>query len=207
MKIVILGSTGRTGRLLVAQALARGHEVIALARDPSRLSGLAAGTLVVVRADVTQASTVLPAVEGADVLVSGLGITKKQDPRILVDGARLVASAVPRVVWLNSLGMGATEGALGRVNGALLKRVLRHEWEAKGVAGQVVRAAGGSVVYAGPLTDRPYQGGGRLVPAERFKPRLVPPAAPRAGLAALLLDEAEEPRFSATPAIALFDQR
>jgi len=31
LKIAVLGSTGQTGRLLVNQALARGHEVVALA--------------------------------------------------------------------------------------------------------------------------------------------------------------------------------
>ncbi|MGW7073017.1 hypothetical protein ACWGII_32745 [Streptomyces sp. NPDC054855] len=70
------------------------------------------------------------AVAEADVVISGLGLTKKQDPAILSDGARLVASASPRVVWLTSLGMGATEGALGSLNGALLRRILRHEWDA-----------------------------------------------------------------------------
>ncbi|MFI5758483.1 NAD(P)-dependent oxidoreductase [Streptomyces sp. NPDC051569] len=207
MKIAVLGSTGLTGRLLVTQALARGHEVTALARDTDRLSDLATDALRAVRADVSEPSTVLAAVEGADVVVSGLGITKKQDPRVLIDGARLLASAAPRVVWLSSLGMGATEGALGRVNGALLKRILRHEWDAKGVAGQAIRDAAGTVVYAGPLTNRPYPGGGRLVPAEEFKPRLIPPAAPRAGIAALMLDEAEKPGFAAAAAIALFDRR
>ncbi|MDX3852358.1 NAD(P)-binding oxidoreductase [Streptomyces sp. AK02-01A] len=207
MKIAVLGSTGPTGRLLLSQALARGHQVTALARDPHQLSGLATGALRAVRADVTEPDTVLAAVQDADVIVSALGITKKQDPRVLTDAARLLAAAAPRVVWLSSLGMGATQGALGRINGALLKRVLCHAWDAKGVAGEAVRAAGGSVVYAGPLTNRPYHGGARLVPAAGFEPRLIPPAAPRAGVAALMLDESETPCFAATPAIALFDQR
>ncbi|WP_328912650.1 MULTISPECIES: NAD(P)-dependent oxidoreductase [unclassified Streptomyces] len=207
MKIAVLGSTGQTGRLLVAQALARGHEVTALARTPDRLTGLTGDALRTVRADVAEPSTVLAAVEGADVVVSGLGITKKQDPSVLVEGARLIASAAPRVIWLSSLGMGETQGALGRVNGALLKRLLRHEWDAKGVSGEAVRAAGGTVVYAGPLTNRPYAGGGRLVPAGEFAPRLIPPAAPRAGVAALMLGEAEEPWIGAAAAVALFDRR
>ncbi|MFJ4919944.1 NAD(P)-dependent oxidoreductase [Streptomyces sp. NPDC088725] len=207
MKIAVLGSTGQTGRLLVTQALARGHEVIALARTPARLSDLATGALRVVRADTNEPSTVLAALEGADVVVSGLGITKKQDPSVLVDGARLLASAAPRVVWLSSLGLGATEGALGKVNGALLKRVLRHEWDAKGVAGRAVNSAGGTVVYAGPLTNKPYEGGGRLVSAGTFKPRMMPPMAPRAGVATLMLNEAEDARFAGEDVITLFGHR
>jgi len=207
MRIAVLGATGRTGRLLVGQALARGHQVTALARDPARLADLAADGLRPVRADVTEPSTVLTAIEGADVVVSALGLARNQDPRVLTDGAALVAGAGPRLVWLGSLGLGATRGALGTLNGALLKRMLRHEWEAKAVADRTVQDSGGTLVHAGPLTNRPHSGAGLLVPAQDFGPRLIPPTAPRSALAALLLAEAEQPRFPAATAIALFGRR
>ena len=59
MRIAVIGSTGRTGRLLVAQALDRGHEVIALARTPERHADLAEETarapaLRIVAADVAE---------------------------------------------------------------------------------------------------------------------------------------------------------
>ncbi|MCC2111659.1 MAG: NAD(P)H-binding protein, partial [Hyphomicrobiales bacterium] len=38
MKIVIFGATGSVGRELVAQGLARGHDVTAFVRDPGRLN-------------------------------------------------------------------------------------------------------------------------------------------------------------------------
>jgi len=207
MRIAVLGATGRTGRLLVGQALARGHQVTALARDPARLADLAADGLRPVRADVTEPSTVLTAIEGADVVVSALGLARNQDPRVLTDGAALVAGAGPRLVWLGSLGLGATRGALGPLNGALLKRMLRHEWEAKAVADRTVQDSGGTLVHAGPLTNRPQPGAGVLVPAQDFTPRLIPPTAPRPDLAALLLTEAEHPRFPAATAIALSNRR
>lgn len=207
MKIAVLGSTGQTGRLVIARALERGHDVIALARRPEQVQAPvpASGNLRVVRADVTQPGSVEAAVEGADVVVSALGITRTQDPAILVEGARQVVSVGPRVVWLTSLGMGATEGALGSLTGALLKRVLRHEWDAKEVSGRTVRASGGTTVHAGPLTDKPYQENGRLISAGDFRPRLVPPMAPRAGIAALMVAEAETPGFADSDTIALFD--
>ena len=37
MNILIVGSTGTIGRELVKQALANGHTVTALARDPAKL--------------------------------------------------------------------------------------------------------------------------------------------------------------------------
>ncbi|MGW6795223.1 NAD(P)-dependent oxidoreductase [Streptomyces chartreusis] len=204
MKIAVLGSTGQTGRLIVARALERGHDVIALARRPETVDTSGNGNLRVVQADVTRPESVMTAVAGADVIISGLGITKKQDPSILTDGARLIASAASRVVWLTSLGMGSTEGALGRLNGALLKRILRHEWNAKGVAGRAVRAAHGTTVYAGPLTNKPYADNGRLIRAEDYVPRMMPPVAPRAGIAALMVAEAEAPHFADTDTIAVF---
>ena len=35
MRLLVLGATGRTGRLVVAEALRRGHDVVALVRDPA----------------------------------------------------------------------------------------------------------------------------------------------------------------------------
>ncbi|MFI7355928.1 NAD(P)-dependent oxidoreductase [Streptomyces avidinii] len=207
MKIAVLGSTGQTGRLVIARALERGHDVIALARRPEQVGEPAAGNLRVVRADVTEPGSVTAAVEGADVVVSALGITRRQDPAILVEGARQIVSAAPRVIWLTSLGMGATEGALGTLTGALLKRVLRHEWEAKDVSGRTVREAGGTTVHAGPLTDKPHQGNGRLIRTGDFTRRLIPPMAPRAGIAALMVAEAETPHFTDADTIALFEDR
>ncbi|MFP3526258.1 NAD(P)H-binding protein, partial [Pantoea sp. SIMBA_072] len=38
-KIAIIGATGRAGSQLLEEALRRGHSVVAIARDPSRLQG------------------------------------------------------------------------------------------------------------------------------------------------------------------------
>ena len=35
MKVLVIGATGATGQILMREALAQGHEVTALARDPS----------------------------------------------------------------------------------------------------------------------------------------------------------------------------
>lgn len=38
MKLAILGATGRSGLYLVEQALEEGHEVVAIVRDPSKMT-------------------------------------------------------------------------------------------------------------------------------------------------------------------------
>ncbi|MFH8433862.1 NAD(P)-dependent oxidoreductase [Streptomyces sp. NPDC018007] len=73
MNITVFGSTGGVGREIVGQALAAGHRVTAVVRDPDRLpEALDRGALHdVVRLDDTPA--VRAAVAGRDAVLSGLG--------------------------------------------------------------------------------------------------------------------------------------
>lgn len=76
LTVAVLGATGRTGRLLVAELLARGHTVRSLVRDPARLGGLADRVDVVTGSseDPGALTTVLT---GADAVVSALGPVKR----------------------------------------------------------------------------------------------------------------------------------
>ncbi len=40
MKLLVIGSTGRTGRHVVEQGIKRGHAITAFARSPQKLSGV-----------------------------------------------------------------------------------------------------------------------------------------------------------------------
>jgi len=71
MRIAMFGATGRVGRLVLAEALARGHSVTALVRAPSAL-GAHVGLQVVI-GDVTDPEAVASAIGGADVVVDTLG--------------------------------------------------------------------------------------------------------------------------------------
>jgi uncharacterized protein YbjT (DUF2867 family) len=46
-KLLVLGATGATGRLIVTDALARGYEVRALVRSRDKAGGLAGAEIVV----------------------------------------------------------------------------------------------------------------------------------------------------------------
>ncbi|WP_098897231.1 NAD(P)-dependent oxidoreductase [Streptomyces sp. st77] len=109
MRITVFGATGGVGREIVGQALAAGHEVTAVVRDPDRLPGSleGAGPLGVVRLD--DEAAVRAAVAGRDAVLSGLGsrgrkangVAERLTGRIVsameAEGARrlLVVSAVP----------------------------------------------------------------------------------------------------------------
>src|SRR5580700_3402910 len=65
MELTIFGATGATGTSLTEQALAAGHQVTAVVRDPARLSVAAAG-LRVVTADLLDPAAISESVAGAD---------------------------------------------------------------------------------------------------------------------------------------------
>ena len=72
MKLIVFGATGRTGHLVVEQALAAGHEVTAVARHPSAVT-IQHPRLEVIQGDVLDLSTFAPAITGKDAVISTLG--------------------------------------------------------------------------------------------------------------------------------------
>lgn len=73
MRLAVFGATGGTGTQLIRQALRRGHRVTALVRRPDALP-IKDSHLDVVQGDVLVDGAVDAAVDGADAVVSALGI-------------------------------------------------------------------------------------------------------------------------------------
>lgn len=73
MKVAVLGAAGRTGRLVIAEATARGHEVKALVRSRAQLAS--EERCSVVEGDARDAAAVRRVIEGCDAVVSALGPT------------------------------------------------------------------------------------------------------------------------------------
>jgi nucleoside-diphosphate-sugar epimerase len=126
MRIVIFGASGSTGRLLTEQALAAGHDVVAVTRQPADFP-ITHEQLSVLEADVHDGQAVDRAVEGADVVLSTLGVPFTRKPvTIYSDGIRNIIAAmsrhgVERVVVVSST---ATEPHQHAGGGFLLYRVL-----------------------------------------------------------------------------------
>jgi len=93
MKITIIAATGGVGRQLVGQALASGHDVTAVARNPAKLPPdvLAAGTARVIAADLARPDPQVleSAVAGADAVLSALGPHNNSDAGIAAPGTRI----------------------------------------------------------------------------------------------------------------------
>jgi putative NADH-flavin reductase len=118
MRVLIVGSTGGTGRELVSQALERGHQVTALARNPDKVK-LRHENLKVVRGDVLDQASIDAAVAGQEAVVSALGHKRWFYPtRIQSDGTRNILRAmekhgVRRFVCETALGIGSTWWRMG----------------------------------------------------------------------------------------------
>jgi putative NADH-flavin reductase len=127
MKIVIFGANGATGRLLTGQALAAGHQVAAVTRRPAEFP-VTHERLSVVKADVHDAQAVGRAVEGADVVLSTLGVPFTRKPvSVYSDGVRNIAAAMSRhgVKRLVVVSSSATEPHHHADGGFLMNRVLQ----------------------------------------------------------------------------------
>jgi uncharacterized protein len=205
MRIAVLGASGATGRELVKQALERGHSVVALARDPTRLDLAPSAALDVAQADVLEPASVSAALEGVDAVVSGLGIRKGDPAGTLTAGARaLVQARPPRMVWLGALGAGASTGSAGLVYGWIMRILAGSELSDKRQADDVAVAGGATLVHPGPLTDGPLSPTRTTVPLSAFKrPHPMPARVSRATVAAAMLDEAEQGRNTSTVVVPL----
>lgn len=117
MKIVLFGGTGNVGQRVAREALERGHEVVAVVRDPSR-SQAPDPRVRLVQGDATDPASVASVVQGADAVVSAISPrpgTTGTAPS-LVDAARaLIAglreAGVKRLVVVG--GAGSLEVAPG----------------------------------------------------------------------------------------------
>ena len=72
LNILILGSTGGTGRELVRQALEQGHTVTAFARDPAKVKAQDP-KLRVAQGNILDPASLEAAIGGQDAVLSGLG--------------------------------------------------------------------------------------------------------------------------------------
>ena len=167
MKLAVFGASGRTGRPLVEQALAQGHEVRALVRDPAKLP-LQHERLLLVRGDAINAADVARTVEGADAVLSALGQTKGSPKDLQTVATRHMVAAmkahgVARVISLTGAGVRDPEDRpkfVDRVFGLLLAVAARNVLQDAKAHAEVLRESGlAYTLVRGPrLTEGPRTG-------------------------------------------------
>ena len=95
MRLAVFGATGRTGREIVQQALASGYEVVAYARDPSKL-GIAHEHLTVVQGGLSDRVMIERTISGADAVISVLGPRGGSKDRPLTQGMQNITAAMDK---------------------------------------------------------------------------------------------------------------
>jgi uncharacterized protein YbjT (DUF2867 family) len=118
MKLAVFGANGPTGRLLTRLALDEHHDVVAFTRHPDAFP-FEHPQLEVVAGDVHHAAAVTAAVDGADAVISTLGVPFAKTPiTVYSDGvaniiAGMHAAHVKRFVCVSSSTLGPHPEPLG----------------------------------------------------------------------------------------------
>lgn len=96
MKLTIFGATGATGTCLTEQALAAGHQVIAVVRDPARMSVPARPGLRIITANLMDPAEISEPVAGADAVLAVFGPRGTGPTTVLREGTRSVIEAMDK---------------------------------------------------------------------------------------------------------------
>jgi putative NADH-flavin reductase len=202
MKIIVFGATGGTGKLIVSQALAKGHSVTAFVRNPEGLTP--DPHLRVIQGDLFDLATVVDAVRGHRAVLSALGARSRQKADILANALPVMLEAMRQeyVTRLIVLGASGVQRDHGKYQNALTnmaiwvakKTVLKHPFVDQAALERLLAASDVdyTIVRAPRLLDGPFTGTYRVLPDA------LPPGAlsiSRADVADFMLQQLTDPRF------------
>ncbi|MEH6719334.1 MAG: NAD(P)-dependent oxidoreductase [Aurantimonas endophytica] len=106
LQVAVLGASGRAGSQIVRELVARGHQVVAIARKPAAIPAIAGVTAL--RGDAADAASLAGLIRGSDAVISAihfdvdaatiLDALKAADvPRLLVTGGAASLEVAPGV--------------------------------------------------------------------------------------------------------------
>jgi uncharacterized protein YbjT (DUF2867 family) len=211
MKLTVFAATGRIGGHILEQALAAGHDVTAVARNPAALP--AAVRTVAADLGTVDPADLEPAVAGADAVLSGLGPRSRADAGIASKGTRAIVQAMQatgarRVVVVSAAPV-ATVASPGRPNpprhdpgdGFLMRHLvapalvaaLRDVYDDLALMEDVLRDSGLDWTAVRPprLTNRPLTGAYRTALGRNLRHGLLVSRADVAHLMLAVLDRPE----------------
>jgi putative NADH-flavin reductase len=165
VKVLILGATGATGRILMGAALARGYEVTALARNPSAVAPEDHRPRVL-EGNALDASSVEAAVAGQDAVLSALGTRSTRPTTLFSESTHNVIGAmdkhgVRRLVCITGVGAGDSKGHVGFLyDRIILPFIVKNVYEDKERQEEAIKRSNLEWVIVRPaqLTDEPAKG-------------------------------------------------
>jgi putative NADH-flavin reductase len=170
-KLLVLGATGGTGRLIVSQASARGHQVTALVRSSEKASDLKGASLIV--GDVRDENALREALKGQDAVVSALGTPASpfREVTLLSIATRALVNAmkaehVSRLVCITGIGAGDSAGHGGFLfDNVIFPLLLKKVYADKNRQEAIIRNSGLDWILIRPsvLNDKPSRGSVRAL--------------------------------------------
>ncbi len=206
MHIAIVGSTSRTGLLLIQQALEAGHNVRAFARTPAKLTAVHPN-LTAVPGALNDAAALDSAIIGQDVVISLIGVTQlrlNQRTTIFTESAHALLPALQRARVRRFIIVSSALAQRGRVEGLdavtnyVFKPLLwRPMYSDMADLEDLVRATDldWTIMRAARLNDQPLSRAPRIAEDARSLNLRGGTWLSRADLAYALLQEIVEPRF------------
>lgn len=158
MKVMVLGGTGRVGRLVVAEALERGHDVLALVRNAAKIAHIRHPRLTVMPGDVMDDRVLQRISLGYDAVVQAIGAPPgkattlfSESTKILVDV--MTQNRIRRLVSITGVGAGETKGHGGFLYDRIIYPLFtRPLYEDKDRQEAIIRASGLDWVIVRPAS-------------------------------------------------------
>ena len=157
-RIVVIGGSGRTGRLGVRQLIASGHETVATIRNPRHMAALvkAGANVMLVDLEKSGFDEIVFALKGADAVIFAAGSSEGESSALDRKGVlRTVRAAekagVARYLAISSIG--ASTGL--KLSGQWATDEMRDYYKQKRAANKLIResALKWTIVEPGELTD------------------------------------------------------
>lgn len=179
MNLCVFGASGRTGLLIVFQALHQGHRVTAFTRNAAKVT-IRHQNLTVIEGTLTDFETIKRAVAGHDAVLCALGADRGNPGNVLSQGTETIirameATGVNRLICMSSAGILGNDAGFwfGKV---IVPLFLRKVFAEKRKQAEIIRNSKLEWVIVRPvqLTDSPRTGSYKVnpeIPASYTVPR------------------------------------
>ncbi len=167
MQLAIFGATGRTGKLMLDQALAAGHTVTAIVRHPNKLETSPSPALRVVVADVMNPPKVAAEIAQVDAVISTISSPGRAPSTVMTDSVTSIITAMddtarkrPVVISGSMVDTTGDSFLLRRVAKPMARRVFSGSYQDMRAAEAVIHNSDllWTIMRPPRLTDKPKVG-------------------------------------------------
>ena len=157
MRLFVIGATGRTGREIVQQALARGHHVTAFVRSPESLT-LTNERLTILKGNAMDENQLCHAMQNHDAVLSTLGPREAFKPSSLLHDSALATTRAMNRSGVKRLLILSAAAHFPGIPNRIVRFILRNHMRDSLAMEKVVQASGLDWTIARPprLTQGQY---------------------------------------------------